>query len=72
MDFGAVAFMEFSHFVAVLDIDFGSRGSIRALDNDGIGDLLLVGGFEVGAAKGVPLVAVGVDEGKGFLRGPTW
>ncbi|KOM26794.1 hypothetical protein LR48_Vigan317s001500 [Vigna angularis] len=35
----------------------------------GIGDLLPVGGFKVGAAEGGSLVAVDVDEDGGFLRG---
>jgi len=72
LDFGAVAFAEFFHFVAALDGGFGSGGGVGALGGDGIGDLLPVGGFEVGAAEGVPLVAVGVDERGGFLRGPAW
>jgi len=71
LDFGAVPFAEFFHFVAALDGSFGSGGSVGALGGDGVGDLLPVGGFEVGTAEGVPLVAVGVDEGGGFLRGPA-
>ncbi|KAG2394850.1 uncharacterized protein HKW66_Vig0077750 [Vigna angularis] len=72
LDFGAVVFVEFFQFVAALDNGFGSRGSVGALGSDGIDDLLPVGGFEVGAAEGGPLVVVGVDEGGGFLRGPAW
>ena len=71
MDFGAVSFAEFFHFVAALDGGFGSGGGVGALGGDGVGDLLPVGGFEVGPAEGVPLVAVGVDEGGGFLGGPA-
>lgn len=71
MDFSAVAFAKFFHFVAALDGGFRGGGGVGAPCRDGVGDLLPVGGFEVGAAKRVPFFTVGVDEGGGFLRGPA-
>ena len=70
LDLGAVALAELLHFVAALDGGFG-RGGVGAAACDGVGDLLPVGGLEVAAAEGVPLVAVGVDEGEGFIGGPA-
>lgn len=40
-------------------------------EGDGGGDGVPVGGAEVAAAEGVPLVAVGVDKGYGFVVGPA-
>lgn len=70
LDLGAVALAELLHFVTALDGGFG-RGGVGAAACDGVGDLLPVGGLEVAAAEGVPLVAVGVDEGEGFIGGPA-
>jgi len=66
LDLGAVALAKLLHFVAALDRGFG-RGGVGAAVGHGVGDLLPVGGLEVAAAEGVPLVAVGVDEGEGFI-----
>lgn len=56
--------------MAALNGGFGRR-SVGAALGDGVSHLLPVGGFEIAAAEGVPLVAVGVDEGEGFVRGPA-
>ena len=37
------------------------------MSGDGVDNLLPVGGLEVAMAEGVPLVAIGVDDGKGFI-----
>lgn len=37
----------------------------------GLGDVVPVGGFEIGAAEGEPAVAVGEDEGLGLVLGPA-
>ena len=71
LDFGAVAFAELLHLVAALHGGFRRGGGVGALRGDGVGHLLPVGSLQVGAAEGVPFVAVGVDEGGGFLRGPA-
>lgn len=70
LDLGAVALTKLLHFVATLDGGFGRR-SVGAALGDGVGDLLPVRGFKVAAAEGVPLVAVGVDEGEGLIGGPA-
>jgi len=66
LDLGAVALAELLHFVAALDGGFGRRG-VGAAVCYGVGDLLPVGGLEVAAAEGIPLITVGVDEGEGFI-----
>ncbi|KAG4992566.1 hypothetical protein JHK87_026023 [Glycine soja] len=71
LDFGAVPFAELLHLVAALHGGFGRGGGVGALRRDGVGHLLPMGGLEVGAAEGVPFVAVGVDEGGGFLGGSS-
>lgn len=70
LQLSTVAFPELLHLMAALD--GGLRGGdVRANTVDIIGDILPVSGTEVAAAEGVPLVAVGVDEGGGFVGGPA-
>lgn len=57
--------------MAALDGGFGGGGGVGAPFGDGVGDFLPVGGFEIGTAKGVPFVTIGVDEGCGFFRSPA-
>lgn len=65
-----IPFTELLHLVPALDGGF-RRVSGGAATVDIVGDFLPVGGAEVAAAEGVPLVAVGVDEGGGFLGRPA-
>lgn len=67
----AVALAELLDLVAALYVGLGRGGAGEAAIGDVVGDILPVGGAEVAATQGVPLVTVGADEGKDLLVGPN-